>query len=1133
MVETRNNTNPWKGLNFYVEGEVLYGRNKEIESLSHYIANNTQTVLYGKSGIGKSSILNAGIFPIARRQGMVPVGIRLDHGKDSLSYFLQVRHAIERSGVTVRELLPPISADSETLWEYMHRCLFFNANGEQVELLIVLDQFEEIFTLQQDEKRKVEFFDQLASLLNDVTPLYIVNHNSTAKETEITETKEIDSTTGLDLLDLNLDFDTTEETEGEDYLQKVNYHIVFTLREDFLSYLERYTAYIPVMKANRYALLPLNEEQAADIIMLPRKGLVSKEVAELIIQKVTGKQDFHLDGVPEIDVDAAVLSLYLSRLYIKKGDNNQPITEELVSQFSDDIIKDFYEECVSEIPSDVVEKIEDELITYDGRRNNVSRNDLEREGVPSEIIDRLVYDKKLLRQFNYQGDTRVEFMHDILCPVVDQRIDQREQAQQQEEERLRQEAEKRAYMEEEERKRQEIEHKAARARKRNRRRLGWAVGLLAAGVIGTLLYLWGLEWEHSDYYAGFTYRNGWPVGICEVGANGDDSLTVYYRLTRRGCLPEGFMGSTRGHYFRVEVLCKGGKPTTNKLVEEPIVALDETESVDNLAKEFARMQLNTAKWEFTANSNGEMATRTAYDQDSRVLYSMQFFHSAEVNIDGGTTQQATTLWANYIDNEGKSMRVNESRADRLRITTDSLGFFVGYQFYNEQGIPQKNSRGAYGYAYGLTTKGVICSVTPLDEYGVADSNKCLRFTDFDNYERWTKGSDAQGRLARAEYTANRIVFDMPERLDTLVYNEQGRLVFRSLQTYHRHTWRNTYAYNDDGMMTERCSYANDSLTARVFITYFPRTSTVKTIRQHNTKWPFDRFEIHDVDGDTETERHFQGTDEQHLVPCNNSGIPAYHRQTVTTDNSDPEWPVKTILCFAIDSITQQEVPVSKKIITLTTTGLTKRHFIFDNKGERTMSMEYDIEDGRIVGRHVLGICGDTIRCPQWDENHMNYYRMRFVHDFSGNLVAVKAINEFGSDSTVIVAPNGRQRWIRQIVEGRRLLNSIDNDSIGNKSFVSGIATYIEQTRPLPRFAIDYIHIIDTMGTAYQLGLRDGDLVLNPGNPRLKVARCAKGTDGYNTRTFEARLDTLTGIAPLYKVYLTPQEKGLLELLINQ
>ena len=70
-------TNPWKGLKAYSEGEILYGRNDDIQALSQYIINNTQTVLYGKSGIGKSSILNAGVFPVARQHGLYPVPVRL------------------------------------------------------------------------------------------------------------------------------------------------------------------------------------------------------------------------------------------------------------------------------------------------------------------------------------------------------------------------------------------------------------------------------------------------------------------------------------------------------------------------------------------------------------------------------------------------------------------------------------------------------------------------------------------------------------------------------------------------------------------------------------------------------------------------------------------------------------------------------------------------------------------------------------------------------------------------------------------------------------------------------------------------------------------------------------------------
>ena len=71
------NKNPWLGLKSYREGEILYGRDEDIRSLSQQILNDTDTVLYGRSGIGKSSIINAGVIPSARRHNIKPIYIHL------------------------------------------------------------------------------------------------------------------------------------------------------------------------------------------------------------------------------------------------------------------------------------------------------------------------------------------------------------------------------------------------------------------------------------------------------------------------------------------------------------------------------------------------------------------------------------------------------------------------------------------------------------------------------------------------------------------------------------------------------------------------------------------------------------------------------------------------------------------------------------------------------------------------------------------------------------------------------------------------------------------------------------------------------------------------------------------------
>lgn len=437
--------NPWKGLNFYTEGEILYGRNAEIQSLSQYIFNNKQTVLYGRSGIGKSSILNAGIFPKARLEGMTPVSIRLKHD-DIDNYIWQIRAAIKNSGLKMKSILPAVDGHAnESLWEFIHRHEFYNEDGESRVPLLVFDQFEEIFTLQKNENTKREFFRQLGNLLNDVKPNYVTEYEKKIRQmqSEDQEMKVVPSGAlkGLSLR-LNIRKKDANEQNTARYLVHPDYHIVFAMREDFLSSLELYVSSIPVMRDNRFGLLPINEEQAAEIILRPVPGLISKTVAKLVIEKVTGRTDFELDGKPEIEVDAAVLSLFLSKLYAKKPETDSQITIELVNTYSGHIIRDFYLESITSneedqelLSKETILILENQLLTREGRRNNVSRSDLIAQGVTVKELNILIDKRKLLRQFNHGNDIRVEYIHDILCPVVKERKEQRELIQEVEQKR--------------------------------------------------------------------------------------------------------------------------------------------------------------------------------------------------------------------------------------------------------------------------------------------------------------------------------------------------------------------------------------------------------------------------------------------------------------------------------------------------------------------------------------------------------------------------------------------------------------------------------------------------------------------------------------------------------------------------
>lgn len=424
--------NPWKGLQSYQENDIIYGRDDEIKLLYTKIANNIQTVVYGKSGIGKSSIINAGIIPRAKLDGMLPVSIRLAHTTENEQsattpyveqIFRRIKSEADKACAVLEEIVPHNAGHKETLWEMLHRYRIWKGEGNQrkpIVPLLLLDQFEEIFTLENDKKRVDEFFSELADLLNEIKPDYLTpadpdetdyTSSSVAKDSEAKSRNVFSRIANRKI------------STAPDYIETSDFRLVITLREDFLSYLERYTAYIPAMKQNRFSILPLNEEQAARIITEPIRNLIQPSVAELIIQRVTGRNDFKLDGIPEIEVNATLLSLYMEQLYERKKPSDNEITSELVVQ-SHDIIAKFYEDSISDIPNKNIEYLEERLVTNANRRNNVARTDLQSGGVSQEVLDSLI-NRKVLRQFSYGGDLRIEFIHDILCETVVNRKNQR------------------------------------------------------------------------------------------------------------------------------------------------------------------------------------------------------------------------------------------------------------------------------------------------------------------------------------------------------------------------------------------------------------------------------------------------------------------------------------------------------------------------------------------------------------------------------------------------------------------------------------------------------------------------------------------------------------------------------------
>ncbi len=86
---------PWLGLASFTEETrgYFYGRDEEVAELGRRVQRKLLTILFGQSGLGKTSILRAGIVPRLRPEGYCPVYVRIDYSPESPAPTEQIKQA--------------------------------------------------------------------------------------------------------------------------------------------------------------------------------------------------------------------------------------------------------------------------------------------------------------------------------------------------------------------------------------------------------------------------------------------------------------------------------------------------------------------------------------------------------------------------------------------------------------------------------------------------------------------------------------------------------------------------------------------------------------------------------------------------------------------------------------------------------------------------------------------------------------------------------------------------------------------------------------------------------------------------------------------------------------------------------
>ena len=199
---------PYKFLNYFEAADraIFYGRELEAPILQRQIMAHKLTVLYGASGVGKTSLIQAGVIPRLHEDGYVAFYVR------SLEDPAQAIKAEALRLARGPESQLDEKAKTTALHPFLRRVL-----PPETRLVVFLDQFEEFFIRLGDGVRRA-FIEELAACLED------------------------------DALEMRA---------------------VLSLRDDYFVHLDEFAARWPKVFDNRFRLRNLDEEKALLAIFLP------------------------------------------------------------------------------------------------------------------------------------------------------------------------------------------------------------------------------------------------------------------------------------------------------------------------------------------------------------------------------------------------------------------------------------------------------------------------------------------------------------------------------------------------------------------------------------------------------------------------------------------------------------------------------------------------------------------------------------------------------------------------------------------------------------------------------------------------------------------------------------------------
>jgi WD40 repeat protein len=426
---------PWLGLHSFSEStrNYFFGRDEELRELFERVEHKPLTIIFGKSGLGKTSLLQAGLIPRLREAGLLPVSIRLDFADQDPpleeQVFTDLLAELRAAGFQEQTDFP---LNGISFWELFHNPEygFIRPDGSPiVRPVLIFDQVEEIFTLGEHRPSDaLAFRSALAGLVENRPP----------------ET-------------LRQQIEADDDLADHFVFRALPCKVLISLREDYLYQLERWRRFMPSLMDNRLELRLLTGPKALLAVYEPgtrrldKPPIASRDTAAAIVRFVAGAAP----DIPLAEIDAVppLLSLICAGMNTQRlAAGQEQITPDQLSGRSEDILGKFYNDCFKQAPAGLRELVEDRLLSEEGHRESLAFDTAIRElearhasaTVAETAITSLVNERLMVVE-ERGGVRRIELTHDILTGVARRSRDlrrEREATEKAERERL--EAEKTA-----------------------------------------------------------------------------------------------------------------------------------------------------------------------------------------------------------------------------------------------------------------------------------------------------------------------------------------------------------------------------------------------------------------------------------------------------------------------------------------------------------------------------------------------------------------------------------------------------------------------------------------------------------------------------------------------------------------